>query len=110
MAFVKGRSNLVEDAGRIADSPRLHVHPFEEGEVKVGHGRAFRGLDYATGLECAIAAPSKNDGKVIVVVTVSVGDSAAVDDHGPIEERVTITIRRLLHPSQEVGELLDVEA
>src|SRR6185295_17785687 len=91
---------------RIAELHDLHlqaVHHRQEEAVE----RLALHLQEAAARDRAAALAGEQDGQVVVVVAVAVGQRAAVDDHGVVEDRALLLLDRL-QLLEEAGEELDV--
>ena len=62
-----------------------------------------------SGLELSAGIASEDDGKIIMSVTVGIGDSTSPHNHGVVKEGVSIDVFGRFHAFQEVGELLSVK-
>src|ERR1039457_2610531 len=78
----------------------------QQRQVQVGHG-GVRIDDLTAGGKLTVPAAQYDRRQIAVAVDVPVAQTAAVDDHGVIEQR-SIAILNRLEPVDEVGELLHV--
>ena len=105
-----GLSNVGKPAGAVAEAvERGDAHVVEHVQIEIAH-RRFRGLQELPRIEAATAVSGDDDRKVRMGVAVSIRISAAVNDHGVVEDRVSVGIFFGFQRGEEPGELRDVEA
>lgn len=62
-----------------------------------------------TGSERSSGISADDDGKVIMVVAVAIGNSTSVNDHGVVQKGLSIDVLGLAHFLEKVGQLGEVE-
>ena len=92
----------------IAQAIRRNTHSVKHGEIEVIERLRFD-LEMPARLDGATSLASHDDRQVVMIVTVAVADSAAVDDHRTVEQRARAFWNRLEF-AEQIGKLLDMES
>lgn len=106
--IVDRKSNRSDPAGGIAKALQVvDAETVGHAQKEIGAGLAVE-THIATRCEGTAAAAGENDGKIEVRVPVAICMSATVNDHGVMEQRITICVLGLLHSFKEAGKVLHV--
>src|SRR2546423_14578690 len=95
----------MELAGAVAKIPDRHASLVEYAHEQVVHRRILRIPEVTATLDLATATAYQNDGQVVMGMRIRVAETAAVDDHGMIEQ-VSVAIGSRFQLLQQVGERL----
>src|SRR4030095_8001239 len=83
------------------------AHSLGQGQEKVAQ-RFGAVLDKTARSQCTAACSGQNQGQIGMGMTIPIRVAAAIEDHGMMEQRLTIDVFGVLQFLEELRELLDV--
>lgn len=97
----------LKSSGGVAEVVHADAHVVEHIEEEVGEGGAVLVLEVLTDGDFSAAFSGDEEGEIVVVVTVTITDSAAVEEHRVVEKGA-VSVVDFAHAVEDVGELLGV--
>ena len=99
---------LSQPPGAVTQTIQRDADAIEHGKIEVVE-RLRVDLEMPAGFDGATPLTGHHDRKVVVIMTVTIADPAAVDNHRAVKQRARALPNRL-ELAQQIGELLDVKS
>ena len=101
--------NAFQHSGGIAEAVGFGSGFVEHAHVEVVEGDVLAEVEVLAGIELSTGISGKDDGQVLVGVTVGIGQATSPDNHGVVQKAFAINVLGRFHLLKEVSELLVVE-